>query len=208
MLLFISIGEGRYPGFCLRPGRLVNILRDILIKKKERVEIYKKTSTSDTSWTLAKKAAPGNMGELDYLLGDAEQDQVIMAAKILIREGQTLCGCAFGDKSMRTLDVCEFADGESFANFESILVQRSPQECLLLVDSSITAMDKKKILEALARCDVPVTEQKSASFSTSSIEQDLGRLVGALEQHLDVLEKKHALGAAACVIKVNNPNNP
>jgi DNA mismatch repair ATPase MutS len=187
----------------MRPGRVVNILKDILSIKKEQVEIYTKTSTSDTSWQATKKAAPGNMSDLDDLLGldDSEQDAVVMAAKIINVRGQTVCGVAFGDKIMRTLDVCEFTDGDSFANFESILVQRSPKECLLFVTPSISPGDKRKILEALGRCDVPVTEQKSAVFATASLEQDLAHIVGPLEQHLSVLEKKEALGSLACIIK-------
>ncbi len=51
--------EQQLPGLSIRPTRLVKILHDILLNKKQKVELY--TKNEDDDWVLSKKASPGNI---------------------------------------------------------------------------------------------------------------------------------------------------
>jgi hypothetical protein len=63
--------------------------------------------------------------------------------------------------------VCEFTDTDRFSAFESLVVQRSPRECLLCADAGGQAADLQKLKDILDANGASVTECKRGMNITS-----------------------------------------
>lgn len=76
-------------------------------------------------------------------------------------------GIAYTDAtSDRKIGVCEFADSDTFANFEIMMVQLGVRECVLAMDNSASAAyDLKKIRMLLNKAGIAVTERKKSKNS-------------------------------------------
>mmetsp|Transcript_48662 Transcript_48662/g.95398 ORF Transcript_48662/g.95398 Transcript_48662/m.95398 type:complete len:948 (-) Transcript_48662:170-3013(-) len=200
--------DNKIAGVTLRPQKVTTILKHILVRKAshiEKVELWTRNET-DNSWQVTKKASPGNIQEFEDTLfagEDMTESCAVMAIKLSnTSTNERLVGVAFADATLRTLDVCEFVDSDRFANLESVVVQRGAKECLVNFDKpAFSSADQQKVLKLLERCGVPATEGKSSDFKANDLEQDIGRLVGSLEQHHGKLEKKNSMAALLCLVK-------
>ncbi|KAI8991054.1 muts domain V-domain-containing protein, partial [Mycotypha africana] len=129
-----------------------NFLRDILLNKQMRIEIWKQ---SRLEWQLIRKASPGNLQDVeDFLFSNQQMTSapVVLAVKIGISGDNKTVG--------------------------SLIIQLGVKECLLLA----TTMEEKnyetkKIKSILDRCNVILTERKPSDFNAQNIAQDLNRLV-------------------------------
>ena len=70
---------------------------------------------------------------------------------------------AFGDVLTHQFQICQFVDTPQFVNLESVLVQLSPKECLMVVSSTDTHCDVLKQL--MERNGISITERKKGLIS-------------------------------------------
>lgn len=197
--------EPKLAGITMNRQKLSKVIKHTLIDRQENFELYGRANENSSVWHVTKKATPGNLKEFEEFIeiDGAAGSAAVMAVKVANGgQNQKVVGVAFGDSSMRTLEVCEFVDDQKFSNFASVLVQRGAQECLLCVDkATISPSEMQKLRSLIESCNIPITDRKPGDFKGSDIEQDLGRLVPSLEQHLPKLELKHAMGGVVCLIK-------
>ncbi|KAI8913720.1 muts domain V-domain-containing protein [Entophlyctis helioformis] len=182
-----------------------SFLKDLLVNKHYRVEIWALESRKGGSWRIAKRASPGNLQSVEELLfvnGDVASSPVVLAMTVGMRGTEKVVGVAYTDATtMRKFGVCEFVDNETFTNFESVLIQLGVKECVIPDDSQ--SYDIKKIKAMLARCDIVATERRRPAFAAKDLEQDLGRLLVAdtAIASLPEFEMKLAMQCVACLIK-------
>ncbi|TKA53604.1 hypothetical protein B0A53_03895 [Rhodotorula sp. CCFEE 5036] len=188
-------------------------LRDALTTKQLRVEIWQPegggVGRGTTKWTLAKSASPGNLTAVENLLftnTDLLAAPVIVALKLQVKDSVKTVGVAFADTSMQEMGVSEFVDNELFSNTEALLIQLGAKECLVVDQDKALEYDLGKIKSLMERCGIVITERKKSEFASSSVEQDLNRLLrGSLQASTrPEFDNKVAMASVAALISYLN----
>ncbi|XP_064405343.1 DNA mismatch repair protein Msh2-like isoform X2 [Halichondria panicea] len=183
-------------------------LRDLLLVKQYRVEVFRRANNDQSSWKVEFKASPGNLQQLEEVLfgggGEEEVTSTVLAISYQLRDGLRNMGVAYWDVSRVELGVAEFVDNDHFSNLEAVLVQYAPKECVVVGGDG--SSDGTKIRQTLQRSNVVVvTKRKKAEFKIGDIAQDLGRLLkledGATANTLPQLALELAMGSLSALIK-------
>ncbi|ORE22930.1 DNA mismatch repair protein [Rhizopus microsporus] len=129
-----------------------NFLRDALLHKQLRIEIWKqcRTEQNRVEWNLIRKASPGNLQEVEDFL--------------------------FTSSQMTTAPVVIAVKYGTSGENKSLIIQLGVKECILSM-SSEKDYEAIKIKGILARCNVVVTERRKSDFDAKNVAQDLNRLV-------------------------------
>ncbi|KAI8922577.1 muts domain V-domain-containing protein [Powellomyces hirtus] len=193
------------PSCTLSRLNTISFLRDLLLVKLYRVEIWSMEGRKGSQWQITKRASPGNLVDVEdilFLNNDVSSSPVVLALKVESKGDQKLIGVAYTDATtQRMIGVSEFVDNDTFSNFESLLIQLSVKECVVPEDSQ--NYELRKIEAILDRCGIVVTPRKKGDFQTKDIEQDLNRLLDedVAISALPEFELKAAMGCVACLIK-------
>ncbi|KAG9071467.1 MutS-like protein [Linnemannia hyalina] len=181
-------------------------LRDALLNRQMRVEIWAAEPRKQSVWNIVKRASPGNLQDMEDLLfsnTDMAASPIVMAVKIRTGGDQRTVGVCFADATVRELGISEFIDNDLYSNFESLVIQLGIKECLVQADEGHKDYELSKIRSILTHCDIVITERKKAEFGIKDVEQDFNRL---LEEDISIaalpeFELKNAMAASACVMK-------
>lgn len=151
------------PYVLLKAAIMQSFLKDALLHLGIKIEIYvTKTVASSTygkssndPWVCVKQASPGNLREVEDLLGNSviDENPVVIALKVQSKKvdavGATLggaggsgpsagtsatarvVGICFVDATTREIGVFEFIDNDMFSNLESVLIQLGVKECVI-----------------------------------------------------------------------------
>ncbi|KAI9336568.1 muts domain V-domain-containing protein [Obelidium mucronatum] len=184
----------------------ISLMRDLLLVKQKRVEIWENDGKNSKSFSLGKWASPGNLNSLEDLLftnnNQIMSSPVVLAVKPGMKGEQKIIGLAYTDAAtMHVIGISEFVDNDTFSNFESILIQLSVKECIIPDDDS--SYEGRKLKAILDRCGIVVTSRKRSTFDSKDVAQDLNRLLsGEIEvSALPEFEMTLAMGATASLMK-------
>lgn len=158
--------ERGLPYVMLKSTLVQPFLKDALLHMGIKIEIYAKkdsaavflgekyNSSNRDPWVLIRQASPGNLREVEDLLGNSviDEDPVVISLKIQTKKvdsvGATLGGGGSGPSSgssttSRNVGICyieatsrqigifEFVDNDLFSNLESVIIQLGVKECIL-----------------------------------------------------------------------------
>ncbi|KAG0221543.1 MutS-like protein [Mortierella sp. GBA43] len=194
------------PSCTLSKATCETFLRDALLNRQMRVEIWGSEPRKQNVWNIIKRASPGNLQDLEDMLfahTDMAASPIVMAVKVQAGGDSRTVGVCFADATVRELGIAEFIDNDLYSNFESLVIQLGVKECLIQVDEGQRDYELTKVRTILQHCDIVITERKRADFALKDVEQDFNRLLGdnISIAALPEFELKNAMAASACVIK-------
>lgn len=163
------------PYLTLSKNNFETVIRDLLLVKNYRVEVYtKKPNTTD--WKIEFRGSPGNLIQFEDLLftnKDVLQGNTIISLQIRMEGAQKKIGLASVEQNDCLFMVTEFADDDFFTELEATVVLLGPKECLLpKIDGEYDAI---KVL--MERNGVMVSQSKKTSGEKSDLMQDLNKLL-------------------------------
>ncbi|XP_026673807.1 DNA mismatch repair protein Msh2 isoform X2 [Ceratina calcarata] len=175
------IGEGsqKIEGVILNKNHFESFIRDLLLVKQYRVEVYANQGTSrDHNWVLQYKGSPGNLVHFEDILfgnNDVSVSVRVIAVRLGMEGKHRIVGLSCVDTTANSFSVCEFKDNESFSDLESLVVTLAPKECLLIHGEGSYEFETLK--QVMERNNVLVTTRRKSEFSSESVIQDLNTLI-------------------------------
>lgn len=189
----------------LNKSQFETLVRDLLLIKQYRVEVYLNKGKGPGNWTLEFKGSPGNLSQFEEILFsniDQVEGQSVLSVKYDAKDKTV--GVALVEAVEHIFHVVEFTDDENFSVFEAILVQFGPKECIVPLDGTIDTTNLVKIAE---RCNVLTTSRKKNEFSLENAMEDLNKLIKFKEGQqananvLPQIKWVHAMAALAATVK-------
>lgn len=174
-----KLGPKNVASVALSPKNFQFLLRELLIIKHYRVEVYGcKPGKLREDWELLLSGSPGNLTKFeDILYADHEMTETrgagAVAIKTTVDGGRRSVGVAFCDTTNRVIRVSEFSDSEVYTNLETLLVQLSPKEAIVAGGGE----GGNAFTQILQRMGLLVTERKKSEFATKDLSQDLSRIL-------------------------------
>lgn len=132
------VGEKRLAYVVLSKMNFGSIVKDLLLVRRFRVEVYCSKSKGSNEWSLMYKVcsnlhviqythiiyiqgSPGNLQQFEDILftgNDVSMATGVIAVKLANENGQRMVGVAYIDAMLRKLGVCQFSDNAQLSNVE------------------------------------------------------------------------------------------
>uniref|UniRef100_A0A182N8X2 DNA mismatch repair proteins mutS family domain-containing protein n=1 Tax=Anopheles dirus TaxID=7168 RepID=A0A182N8X2_9DIPT len=177
----MEVGSQQLPYVSLSKNNFEGLIRELLLVRNYRVEVYTKTSKKklDTEWTLQFKGSPGNLAHFEDVLFNSNNEMVngsaLIALHVRQEPKQRIIGLGLIDANERRMAVVEFVDDDFYTELEALIVVLGPKECLL---PGVTA-EYERIEQILKRNNVIITMRNGKEFKMdkTDIGDNLNKLI-------------------------------
>ncbi|XP_049536744.1 DNA mismatch repair protein spellchecker 1 [Anopheles darlingi] len=169
------------PYISLSKSNFEALIRDLLLVRNYRVEVYTKAKQKKSSneWHVEFKGSPGNLAHFeDVLFSDTNamvSGSALIALQVRHEARVRLIGLGYIEANEWTMAVVEFVVDDFYSEFEALIVTLCPRECLL----PTLGGEYEKIEQILKRNNVIVTVRKKNEFlkNATEIKDNLDKLI-------------------------------
>ncbi|XP_074601818.1 DNA mismatch repair protein spel1 [Brevipalpus obovatus] len=194
--------DGVIPSLSLGMNKLEMILRELLIVRNYRVEIYQKPKNlKNALWKLVTRASPGNLGELeDMLYGGGEHNNGLASIRIVGNDIPQIGFCHI-DSIERVIRVLNFQDNSFLSTLESILVQCSPKEIIVGKNFRSSGFFKRfEEITSLNKTLVSEVQNQIFSEDSSKLSQTLSDLLSPKSEYNFLDSQPNVVAALSAAI--------
>ncbi|XP_076252043.1 DNA mismatch repair protein spel1 isoform X2 [Rhynchophorus ferrugineus] len=159
---------------CLNKNQMETLVRELLLIRQYRVEVYVKSPGKNNDWKLEYKGSPGNLTQFEQILfenANVESSNSVMAIKLA--KSNTVAVGSINTTDLK-FEVCEFTDNECFTDLEALVAQIGPKECIIPEGDT---RELKTLTNVLERNGVLVARLKRSDFNVDDIARDLNKLL-------------------------------
>ncbi|XP_058062872.1 DNA mismatch repair protein spellchecker 1 [Anopheles bellator] len=169
------------PYVSLSKSNFEALVRDLLLVRNYRVEVYTKSNQNRLSneWSVEFKGSPGNLAHFEDILFGGHNEMVngsaIIALQVRQEPRHRSIGLGYIESNERRMAVVEFIVDDFYTELESFIVILNPKECLL---PSVTG-EYERVEQLMKRNNVIVTMRKKKDFmlDKSEIIDNLNKLL-------------------------------
>ncbi|XP_050084403.1 DNA mismatch repair protein spellchecker 1 [Anopheles aquasalis] len=169
------------PYISLSKSNFEALIRDLLLVRNYRVEVYTKSKQKKSSneWQVEFKGSPGNLAHFeDVLFSDTNamvNGSALVAVQVRHEARARSIGLGYIEANEWTMAVVEFVVDDFYSELEALIVTLSPRECLL----PTVGGEYEKIEQVLKRNNVIVTVRKKNEFlkNATEIKDNLDKLI-------------------------------
>lgn len=160
----------------LSKNNFEKFVRELLLVKQYRVEVYVKTSAQsrNNDWVLEYKGSPGDLSQFEAIIFDCDEivyNSYVLGVKLCAKR---LLGISCVDTTENLFFVAELPDNEFFTELEAILAKFMPRECVIQQGESPELQTIRAVIE---RNGVLIINAKKSDFNYDNTSQDLNRLL-------------------------------
>ncbi|XP_071439424.1 DNA mismatch repair protein Msh2 [Hetaerina americana] len=173
---YIGPAKNKIESLALGRVHFEHFIRELLLVKQYRVEVYSGGGKTSNDWRIELKASPGNLSDFEDLLfnnADVALGSSVLGLKLGVDGKNKVVGVACINAGQRKITVAEFIDNDVFSTLESVLVQLGPKECLLPTGVGDAGNDYGIIKKILERNNVVLTERKRTDFAVDNSKESL-----------------------------------
>ncbi|XP_046399534.1 DNA mismatch repair protein Msh2 isoform X2 [Ischnura elegans] len=173
---YIGAGNNKIESLALGRSHFEHFVRELLLVKQYRVEVYSGGTKTSNDWHIEAKASPGNLSDFEDMLfnnADVALGSSVLGLKLGVDGKNRVVGVACINAGQRKFTVAEFVDNDVFSTLESVLVQLGPKECLLPAGVGDAGNDYGTIKKILERNNVVLTERKRTDFAVENSKETL-----------------------------------
>lgn len=158
----------------LSKNNFEKFVRELLLIKQYRVEVYVKSSQRNNDWVLEYKGSPGDLSQFEEIIFDSNEivyNNCVLGVKLCAKK---LLGISCVNTTENLFFVTELTDNEFFTELEAVLAQISPRECVIPQGESPELCSIRTVVE---RNGILVVTAKKTDFNADDVKQDLNRLL-------------------------------
>uniref|UniRef100_A0A182JP70 DNA mismatch repair proteins mutS family domain-containing protein n=1 Tax=Anopheles christyi TaxID=43041 RepID=A0A182JP70_9DIPT len=172
VIKIMEVEDQQLPYISLSKNNFEGLIRDLLLVRNYRVEVYTKESKRklENDWSIQYKGSPGNLAHFEDVLFNNNNEMVngsaLIALHIRQESKQRTIGLGFIEVNERRMAVIEFVDDDFYTELEALIVVTSPKECLL---PSVTA-EYERVEQIMKRNNVIITTRKAKEFTVDKVD--------------------------------------
>lgn len=158
----------------LSKNNFEKFVRELLLVKQYRVEVYVKPQSRNSDWNLEYKGSPGDLSQFEEIIFGSDEivyNNCVLGVKLCAKK---LLGICCVNTTENLFFVTEITDNEFFTELEAVLAHVSPRECVVPQGDTVELRNLRKVID---RNGILVTVLKKSDFSSDDIIQDLNRLL-------------------------------
>lgn len=122
------------PHVTLYKNKFESAVRELLLVRNYRVEVYVRSATGNANWNLEYRGSPGNLLQFEDIIFTNKEELVgnsILSLQMRMNNNARNIGVVAVEQNDCLFQVLEFVDDDFLTELEATVVLLGPKECLL-----------------------------------------------------------------------------
>ncbi|XP_011294478.1 DNA mismatch repair protein spellchecker 1 [Musca domestica] len=166
------------PHVTLYKNKFESAVRELLLVRNYRVEVYVRSATGNANWNLEYRGSPGNLLQFEDIIFTNKEELVgnsILSLQMRMNNNARNIGVVAVEQNDCLFQVLEFVDDDFLTELEATVVLLGPKECLLPSQEG----EYEAVKNLLERNGIMVTVASKSQMASekNDLIQDLNKLL-------------------------------